>query len=196
MLFDTGAMAMRGVVEHPSGLSYRDDLVTVAEEAELLERFAQLEVTPLVIRGVPSRRLTRHFGVGYDFDTRGTVEVEPVPDYLLGLRARAAEFSGVDPESFVEALVSLYPPGATISWHKDVMVFGGVVVGVSLGSACVMRFQRTAAGGERRVFEQPLAPRSAYVLTGAARWTWQHSIPPVAEDRWSVTFRQLARPRP
>jgi alkylated DNA repair protein (DNA oxidative demethylase) len=33
------------------------------------------------------------------------------------------------------------------------------------------------------------------VLTGAARWTWQHSIPPVAEDRWSVTFRQLARAR-
>jgi alkylated DNA repair protein (DNA oxidative demethylase) len=76
-----------------------------------------------------------------------------------------------------------------------VLAFGGVVVGVSLGSACVMRFQRTAAGGERRVFEQPLAPRSAYVLTGAARWTWQHSIPSVAEDRWSVTFRQLAPAR-
>ncbi|MGC5171947.1 alpha-ketoglutarate-dependent dioxygenase AlkB [Microbacterium sp. DT81.1] len=188
-------MAMRGVLEQPSGLSYRDEVITVPEEAALLERFARLEVTPLVLHGVPSRRLTRHFGVGYDFGTRGTVEVEPVPDYLFGLRAKAAEFSGVDPLTFVEALVSFYPPGATIGWHKDVLAFGGVVVGVSLGSACLMRFQRTAAGGERRVFEQPLASRSAYVLTGAARWTWQHSIPPVAEDRWSVTFRQLARPR-
>ena len=185
-------MAMRGVVEQPSGLSYRDDLISVDEEAALLERFVQLEVTPLVMHGVPSRRLTRHFGVGYDFDTRGTVEVEPVPDYLQDLRGRAADFADVESESFVEALVSYYPPGATIGWHKDVLAFGGVVVGVSLGSACVIRFQRTAAGGERRVFEQPLAPRSAYVLTGAARWTWQHSIPPVAEDRWSVTFRQLA----
>jgi DNA oxidative demethylase len=186
---------MRGVVEQPSGLSYQDDLISPDEEAALLERFASIEVTPLVMHGVPSRRLTRHFGVGYDFDTRGTVEVEPVPDYLLDLRARAADFSGVDPQSFVEALVSCYPPGATINWHKDVLAFGGVVVGVSLGSACVMRFQRTAAGGERRVFEQPLAPRSAYVLTGAARWTWQHSIPPVSEERWSVTFRQLAERR-
>jgi alkylated DNA repair protein (DNA oxidative demethylase) len=185
-------MAMRGVVEQPLGLSYRDDLISVAEEAELLERFAQLEVTPLVMHGVPSRRLTRHFGVGYDFDTRSAAEVEPVPEYLLDLRERAADFSGVEPESFVEALVSFYPPEATIGWHKDVLAFGGVVVGVSLGSACVMRFQRKAAGGERRVFEQPLSPRSAYVLTGAARWTWQHSIPPVAEERWSVTFRQLA----
>lgn len=186
---------MRGVIEQPAGLNYTDELMTLTEETALLERFVELDVTPLVMRGVPSRRLTRHFGVGYDFDTRGTVEVEPVPDYLLDLRARAAEFSGVHAESFVEALVSFYPPGATIGWHKDVMAFGGVVVGVSLGGACVMRFQRTAAGGERRVFEQPLAPRSAYALTGAARWTWQHSIPPVSEDRWSVTFRQLARPR-
>ncbi|MDQ2660316.1 MAG: alpha-ketoglutarate-dependent dioxygenase AlkB [Actinomycetota bacterium] len=185
-------MAMRGVVEQPSGLSYRDDLISADEESALLERFAPLELTPLVMHGVASRRLTRHFGVGYDFDTRGTVEVEPVPEHLLDLRERAAQLSGVEPESFVEALVSFYPPGATIGWHKDVLAFGGVVVGISLGSHCVMRFQRTAAGGERRVFEQPLAPRSAYVLTGAARWTWQHSIPPVADDRWSVTFRQLA----
>jgi alkylated DNA repair protein (DNA oxidative demethylase) len=152
-------------------------------------------VTPLVLHGVPSRRLTRHFGVGYDFSSRGTVEAEPVPDYLLPLRKKAAEFSGVDGDSFAEALVSFYPPGATISWHKDVLAFGGVVVGVSLASPCVMRFQRTAAGGERRVFEQPLAPRSAYVLTGAARYAWQHSIPAVSADRWSVTFRQLAASR-
>ena len=183
---------MRGVVEQPSGLSYCDDLTSGDEEAALLERFARLEVTPLVMHGVPSRRLTRHFGVGYDFDTRGTVEVEPVPEYLLNLRERSAEFGGAPPESFAEALVSYYPLGATIGWHKDVLAFGGIVVGVSLGSACVIRFQRTAAGGERRVFEQPLAPRSAYVLTGAARWTWQHSIPPVTDARWSITFRQLA----
>jgi DNA oxidative demethylase len=188
-------MAMRGVIEKPSGLSYRDDLITAAEEEELLGRFTQLDVTPLVLHGVPSRRLTRHFGVGYDFDSRGTVEAEPVPDYLLDLRARAAGFAGADPAGFVEALVTFYPRGATISWHKDVLAFGGVVVGVSLRSACVMRFQRTAGGGERRVFEQPLAPRSAYALTGAARWAWQHSIPAVPDERWSVTFRQLARSR-
>jgi alkylated DNA repair protein (DNA oxidative demethylase) len=187
-------MAMRGVVEQPSGLSYLDELITVRKEAELLQRFRQLDLTPLVLHGVPSRRLTRHFGVGYDFDTRGTVDADPVPDYLLDLRTRAAEFGGVDPMGFVEALVTYYPRGATISWHKDVLAFGGVVVGVSLGSACVMRFQRSA-GGERRVFEQPLSPRSAYALAGAARWTWQHSIPAVPDERWSVTFRQLARPR-
>jgi alkylated DNA repair dioxygenase AlkB len=55
----------------------------------------------------------------------------------------------------------------------------------------VMRFQRRASGGERRVFEQPLAKRSAYVLAGAARSAWQHSVPAVKQERWSVTFRQV-----
>jgi alkylated DNA repair protein (DNA oxidative demethylase) len=190
---ETAGMAMRGVVEQPAGLLFREDLISAGDEAALLDRFAELDMSPLVMHGVPSRRLTRHFGVAYDFDSRSTREAEPIPDYLLDLRSRAAEFSDVDPESFAEALVIRYPAGATISWHKDVRAFGGVVVGVSLASTCVMRFQRTAAGGERRVFEQALPPRSAYALTGAARWVWQHSIPPVADERWSVTFRQLAQ---
>jgi alkylated DNA repair dioxygenase AlkB len=54
-----------------------------------------------------------------------------------------------------------------------------------------MRFQRRAAGGERRVHEEALPRRSGYVLAGAARWVWQHSIPPVKELRYSVTYRQL-----
>jgi alkylated DNA repair dioxygenase AlkB len=55
-----------------------------------------------------------------------------------------------------------------------------------------MRFQRTA-GGEREVAAVELAPRSAYVLSGPARWSWQHSIPGTKAQRWSVTFRTLKR---
>ena len=33
---------MRGLIERPSGLAYREDLITAAGEAELLERFAAL----------------------------------------------------------------------------------------------------------------------------------------------------------
>lgn len=64
------------------------------------------------------------------------------------------------------------------------------MVGLSLGSACLMRFQRGTAE-KRRVYEVELALRSAYVLCGAARSNWQHSIPPVPELRYSVTFRQV-----
>jgi alkylated DNA repair dioxygenase AlkB len=29
------------------------------------------------------------------------------------------------------------------------------------------------------------------VMSGSAREEWQHSIPPVKEPRWSITFRTL-----
>jgi hypothetical protein len=34
-------------------------------------------------------------------------------------------------------------------------------------------------------------PRSAYLLSGPARWEWEHSIPPVDALRYSITFRNL-----
>jgi alkylated DNA repair dioxygenase AlkB len=43
------------------------------------------------------------------------------------------------------------------------------------------------------VWEVLLEPRSAYALTGAARWSWQHSIPATKELRYSITFRTLRR---
>jgi len=36
-----------------------------------------------------------------------------------------------------------------------------------------------------------LEPRSAYVMGGAARAAWQHSIPAVDALRYSITFRTL-----
>ena len=52
------------------------------------------------------------------------------------------------------------------------------------------RFQR-GKRERRRVWEVRLAPRSGYVLSGEARRSWEHSIPPSDERRYSVTFRTL-----
>ena len=38
----------------------------------------------------------------------------------------------------------------------------------------------------------PLAPRSAYHLSGEARHDWEHSIAPSETRRWSITFRSLS----
>jgi alkylated DNA repair dioxygenase AlkB len=55
-----------------------------------------------------------------------------------------------------------------------------------------MRFQRRS-GGERSVAELELEPRSAYLMSGSARWAWQHSIPAAKALRYSITFRTLRR---
>lgn len=157
-----------------------------------METFEALRFDPIVLHGQPARRTARHFGLDYDYGTRTPQSGERVPTWLLPVRARAAELLGRTPNELVEVLVQRYPPGATIGWHRDAPAFGQVV-GVSLLAGCRLRFQR-GTGSARRVWEVPLSRRSGYVLAGSARTTWQHSIPPVAELRYSITFRTLRRP--
>lgn len=84
----------------------------------------------------------------------------------------------------METLAQRYPPGASIGWHRDAPAFGAVI-GVSLLSVCRMRFQR-GSGPARQVAALDLPPRSVYVLDGAARTAWQHSIPPTRSLRYSI----------
>jgi DNA oxidative demethylase len=182
---------MRGTVEVPAGLRYLPDLLQPAEEAALLERLRDLPYGEVRLRGQVARRVVHHYGLDYDYETGGTTPGEPVPDWLRPLRERCAGLVDRSADDLAEVLVTRYPPGATIGWHRDAPAFGDVV-GVSLGSTCAMRFQRGSAE-QRRVFEQPLDPRSGYVLSGPARTAWQHSIPAVPAERFSVTFRTLRR---
>jgi alkylated DNA repair dioxygenase AlkB len=109
------------------------------------------------------------------------------------LRARCARIAQTDPAELVQALVSRYAAGAGIGWHRDAPMFGTPVVGLSLGSACRMRFQRKLKD-VRETYELRLEPRSAYALDGPARWAWQHSIPATDDLRYSITFRTLKNP--
>jgi alkylated DNA repair dioxygenase AlkB len=181
----------RAPSEEPEGLVLRAELLTPSEEAELLERLAELRFDPIVMHGQAARRTARHYGLGYDYEAREPRPGEPVPDWILPVRGRAAELAGEDPEALVEVLVQHYPAGSTIGWHRDAPAFA-TVIGISLAGSCRLRFQR-GKGEERRVWETTLEPRSGYVLAGAARWSWQHSIPPTKELRYSITFRTLRR---
>jgi DNA oxidative demethylase len=177
--------------EEPEGLVYRPDLLTVDDEAEVLDVLAPLRFDPIVMHGQPAKRTARHFGLDYDYEARTPQPGEPLPDWILPVRERAAELAGHDPDELVEVLVQRYPPGSTIGWHRDAPAFG-TVVGVSLGGASRLRFQR-GKGDDRRVWEVLLEPRSGYVLAGKARTSWQHSIPPTKELRYSITFRTLRK---
>jgi alkylated DNA repair dioxygenase AlkB len=177
--------------EEPEGLVLCPELLTVDDEAGLLDRLGDLRFEPIVMHGQAARRTARHYGLGYDYESRTPQPGEPIPEWLLPVRQRAADLAGDEPDELVEVLVQRYPPGATIGWHRDAPAFG-TVIGVSLGGTCRLRFQR-GTGDRRRVWEIPLEPRSGYVLAGEARRSWQHSIPPTKELRYSITFRTLRR---
>jgi alkylated DNA repair dioxygenase AlkB len=174
----------------PSGLVYRPDFLTAAEERDLLDAIAALPLAEARYKAFTARRRIVSFGVGYDFDTNRTVAAPPLPPLLHPLRARVAAWTGVAPDALSQAVVAEYRPGTQRGWHRDVPQFG-MVVGVSLGTPCRMRLRpwphTTGAGSRARVLV--LEPRSAYVLRDDARWRWQHAISPTPGLRWSITFR-------
>ena len=184
---------MRGTVERPEGLAYHEDFLDESEEAELLRFLEGLDYHGVTMRGQTAKRTVRHYGFDYGYESWQLTPTDPLPEELSALRARAAQLAGVEPEELAEILVSRYPAGAGIGWHRDAPMFGPAIVGVSLGAPAPLRFQR-GKGPERRVFELEVAPRSAYVLSGAARSAWQHSIPATKALRYSITFRTLRNP--
>jgi alkylated DNA repair dioxygenase AlkB len=178
----------------PEGLRYVAEFVTPDEERELLARIGQVPFREVRMRGQVALRRTAHYGWDYGYESWEVSPTTPAPSWLLPLRERAADLIDADPRALEEILVSEYPAGAGIGWHRDAPMFGPEVIGVSLRSPCRMRFQR-GRGEARKTAAIVLEPRSAYVLGGPARTAWQHSIPAAPELRYSITFRTL-RPAP
>jgi alkylated DNA repair protein (DNA oxidative demethylase) len=177
----------------PAGLVYRRELISEAEERDLLERIDELEFEEIRMHGVVAKRTARHFGLDYDYERRSIIrDVDPIPDWLLPLREIGADLAGLAPDNLAEALVQRYPEGAQIGWHRDAPMFGSVV-GISLLAPARMRFRRDV-DGTREVFELDLEPRSGYVLAGEVRTKWQHHVPPAKSLRYSITFRSLRNP--
>ena len=174
------------LVALPEGFAYQSDFLSVEDEANLFSFFRDLDFAPFDFHGYQARRRVVQFGWTYDFGTREANVGRQLPDFLLAIRDRAAEFAGVTGRSIVQATVAEYSPGAPIGWHRDVPQFG-IVIGISVLGSCRMRFKSIKP--EAKIISVDLEPRSVYVLAGEARWGFQHSIPPVKELRYSITFR-------
>ena len=173
----------------PEGLRYAEDVISADEARRLVAAFADLPFQAFDFHGFKGNRRIVSYGGRYDFSASRLEPTEPIPDFLLPARTAAAAFAGMNPDTIQHAMVTEYAPGAGIGWHRDRPEFDRVI-GLSLASAAVMGFRRRRdAGWERAAL--PLAPRSAYLLDGAARRDWQHSIAPGERLRYSVTFRTL-----
>ena len=108
-----------------------------------------------------------------------------------------AAFSKMQADKFQQVLLTHYPAGAPIGWHRDRPVFGEVA-GISLLSPCTFRFRRklgaktgTKPGMKWERFSMTLVPRSVYLMSGPSRTEWEHSIPEVEHERYSITFRNF-----
>ena len=173
----------------PEGFRYHAALIGPSEEDAVVARIRELPFREFEFHGYLGKRRVVSFGWHYDFSGQKLRKADDVPQFLLPLRELVAPLAGLRPDEFQHVLVTEYSPGAGIGWHRDKAVFGHVI-GLSLLAPCVLRFRRKAGETWERS-NVPIDPRSAYVLTGAARSAWQHSISRVDELRYSITFRNV-----
>jgi alkylated DNA repair dioxygenase AlkB len=178
----------------PQGFAYQPDFLGVPDEAALLQALETLPFQHAQYREWEARRRIASYGGRYDFSHHALNDAPPIPPFLHPLREQLAAWAGLDVARIHHATIAEYQPGTPLGWHRDVPDFEEVM-GVSLLSHARMRLRPyPPKAGQRCVHALELAPCSAYVMRGPARWAWQHAISPTKALRYSITFRTLRTP--
>src|SRR5262245_29349417 len=173
----------------PARMVYENDVITRAEEPELISEIVCLPLTEAKYKQYTAKRRIMSYGASYDFSSNELLPAGPIPSFLDFLRERIAAWAEVPASQFTHALIAEYKVGTQLGWHRDVPEFE-IITGISLGGPCRMRMRRypPKKGKNVETLSLELEPRSAYLMRGEARWGWQHSIPPTKSLRYSITF--------
>jgi alkylated DNA repair dioxygenase AlkB len=179
-----------------AGMTYCRDFVSAGDAAALCRH---IDAQPW---RQDLKRRVQHYGYRYDYIARTVgrdAYLGPLPDWLhpLGRAVSAPQCLGAVPD---QVIVNEYLPGQGIAAHVDcVPCFGPGLAILSLGSPCVMIFTQVSTAVRHAVV---LEARSLTILSGAARYDWQHGIPARKSDtingikvargrRLSLTFRTV-----
>ncbi len=168
----------------PPGFRYKADFITLEEEEEFLREFKRTTFKNFMWEGYESKRRIGSFNrkSGY-------------PEFFKPIVKRVAAFAGILPSQIDYALISEYSPGTQIGWHRDK---GGYakVIGISLGSIATFRLRKLSNIKNKNKwprFNITAEPRSLYIMSGETMFSWQHSIPPIPDLRWSLTMRTVEK---
>jgi len=183
-LFNDAASAS---IPEIDGLTYIPDFIDYTIESALIKTIdAQPWITEL-------KRRVQHYGWRYDYKARSVtsdLRIGALPDWLQSYAARLKQ-AGLFSETPNQVIINEYEPGQGISAHIDcVPCFSETIASLSLGSPCMMDFTHSATGDKSSLL---LEPRSLLVLTGDARYVWQHAITGRKTDRHNGQIIQRTR---
>jgi alkylated DNA repair dioxygenase AlkB len=171
-----------------NGLYYISDYLTDDEINMLTEKIRhEVELNP--IYGATSRRVA-HYGFNYSYDRSGLTKAKTIPEDLSDLvrPKRLNKILGNDllESNFNQLIINEYLPGQKIAYHVDhTKQFGDIIACISLGSDVDIKFKN---GDVIKLIK--VEDGSLYVMTGDARYKWQHSlVNDTRKTRYSFTYR-------
>ena len=177
---------------YPEGFSYSPDFLTENEELKLYKEITKINLRSFNFQGYEARRKIASFGYDYSFENGSLSKGKSIPPIFDFLIEKVSRHLFVTQGEFAELLVTEYPVGSVINWHRDAPPFD-LIAGISLMADCTFRLRPNDKAKQTRssVISFPVRHRSLYVLKGTARTDWQHSITPVTQIRYSITLRTL-----
>jgi alkylated DNA repair dioxygenase AlkB len=177
--------------KYPDGFIYAPDFLTADEEEDLLHEISRIPLHTFLFQGYEAKRKVASFGYDYSFDQRSISKGREIPSEFEWLIRKVNDFSG-GTRNFAELLITEYPVGSVINWHRDAPPFE-TIAGISLLSDCVFRFRPhdKSRRGRKSIISIVTKRRSLYIIAGESRSEWEHSIMPVNATRYSITLRTL-----
>lgn len=176
----------------PEGFSYFPGFITETEEKKLLELISKTEFRGFLLQGFEAKRKIASFGYDWSFEKQMLSKGKEIPGEFTSLIQKIAAYISISQENFAELLLTYYPVGSVINWHRDAPPFD-LIAGISLLSDCIFKLRPHDKTKQNRkaVISFPIQRRSLYIIQGSARTGWQHSIAPVEQERYSITLRTL-----
>jgi alkylated DNA repair dioxygenase AlkB len=174
----------------PEGFNYYPGFLSADEETELYKEILKIELHHLNYHGYKANRKIESFGYDYNFENNKLNKGKNIPAVFDWLIEKTAKYISVARNRFAEMLITEYPPGTVINWHRDVPQFD-LIAGISLLADCTFRLRPYDKTKQTRssVISFPVQRCSLYTIQSDARWNWQHSITPVKQTRYSITLR-------
>jgi alkylated DNA repair dioxygenase AlkB len=177
---------------YPEGFSYQPAFITIDEEADLLSAISHFDLHTFHFQGYQAKRKVASFGHDWSFEKRVLSKGKDIPRIFFPVIDKVASHIKVKREEIGELLLTEYPAGSVINWHRDAPPFD-LIAGISLKTDCIFKLRPHEKERQSRgsIISLPVARRSLYIMQGASRTDWQHSIAPVKDVRYSITLRTL-----
>lgn len=174
-------------MQHISGLTYKEDVISIEKEKELIEYIDSQEFSNAL------KRRVQHYGYVYSYTNKNISDekAQPIPELFSKL------VSDLKLDNVNQIIVNEYTPGQGISSHIDNRIFGKQIATLSLLSGITMDFK-----SRNMTTSMYLKPRSLVILENEARYVYTHGIANRKSDmvngekimrkrRVSITFRYL-----
>lgn len=178
----------------PQGFNYYPNFITGAEESQLVQIIEQFDLETMKFHEYEAKRKVISFGQGWSFTGQKLEQGNAIPKQFDFLADKIAKQLLLSKELIAQFLITEYPVGSVINWHRDAPPFD-IIAGVSLLTNCTFKLRPQDSSKQTRsaTISLQVQRRSLYTMQGPAKAEWQHSTAPVAKIRYSLTFRTLKK---